>query len=139
MVHTSGTFFQKCQKYIFNISSYIQKTTPNPINTLKIKSCIQNTPNIPKRISTMTMQFHFFVYVAMQRGGGLLAWRRSGRLQKQHVNNNSFRKRIFTQIQVFKHMFTNTFSNHVLNNGLLYKPISPNEFLIQIHSARAAF
>ena len=43
VVHTSGTF-SKNIKNIFKTSSYIQKTTTNPINTLKIS--IHNTKHI---------------------------------------------------------------------------------------------
>ena len=34
--HTSGTFFQQMVKHTFKISPYIQKTTTNPTNALKI-------------------------------------------------------------------------------------------------------
>ena len=44
-------FFQKKSKNIFEISSYMQKMTKNPINALKYQFVAQNTPKIQKYIS----------------------------------------------------------------------------------------
>ena len=94
--------------------------------------CTENHNESDNRI-----QFNFFVYVAMQRGGSL-----HDDVVEEFVNNMSiiirFRKRIFTQIHALKYIFTNTHLNHILNNGLPYKPIPPDELFIQIRFTNAA-